>query len=133
MKDDSSYISLRLEDRKCKMHRARLVCVFKQLFLVFKQYFMYFNVLFHLHIFPQIFLNNNFQFLNICTKRIHSFVCKVCTGKDGKMESDKTVRDDSYVELKKKTWYDKLTTQLNQKNLLRFYWTNIIIFLCSKN
>ena len=51
MKDDSSYIRLRVEDRKCKMH---------------------------------------------------SFVCKVSTAKEGKMESDKTLRDDSYVELKKK-------------------------------
>ena len=49
--------------------RARLVCVFKQLFLVFKQHFTYFNALFHPHVFPQIFLNNNFQFLNTCTKR----------------------------------------------------------------
>ena len=46
-----------------------LVCIFKQHFLVFKQYFTHFNALFHPHVFPQIFLNNNFQFLNICTKR----------------------------------------------------------------
>ena len=37
-----------------------LVCVFKQQFSVFKQYFMYFNTLFHSHVFPQMFLNNNF-------------------------------------------------------------------------
>ena len=29
---------------------------------------MYFYILFHPHVFPQIFSNNNFQFLNICTK-----------------------------------------------------------------
>ena len=46
-----------------------LVNGFKQPFLVFKQYFTHFNALFHPHVFPQIFLNNNFQFLNICTKR----------------------------------------------------------------
>ena len=43
--------------------------VFKQQFSVFKQYFTYFNIFFHLHIFLQKFLNNNFQFLNIYTKR----------------------------------------------------------------
>ena len=37
-----------------------LVSVFKQQFSVFKQHFMYFYTLFHLHIFPQKFLNNNF-------------------------------------------------------------------------
>ena len=46
-----------------------LVCVFKQPFLVFKQHFMHFNTLFYPHIFPQIFSNNNFQFLNTCTKQ----------------------------------------------------------------
>ena len=30
---------------------------------------MYFNVLFHPHVFPQMFSYNNFQFLNTCTKR----------------------------------------------------------------
>ena len=49
--------------------RGCLVSVFKQQFLVFKQHFMYFNTLFHPHIFPQKFLNNNFQFLNTCTKQ----------------------------------------------------------------
>ena len=43
--------------------------VFKQQFSVFKQYFTYFNIFFHLHVFLQKFLNNNFQFLNIYTKR----------------------------------------------------------------
>ena len=37
-----------------------LVSVFKQQFSVFKQHFTYFYTLFHLHIFPQKFLNNNF-------------------------------------------------------------------------
>ena len=46
-----------------------LVSVFKQHFLVFKQHFTYFHTLFHPHEFPQKFLNNNFQFLNTCTKR----------------------------------------------------------------
>ena len=46
-----------------------LVCVFKQPFSVFKQHFMHFNILFHPHVFSQIFLNNKFQFLNIHTKR----------------------------------------------------------------
>ena len=43
--------------------------VSKQQFLVFKQYFTYFKTLFHPHVFSQIFLNNNFQFLNTHTKR----------------------------------------------------------------
>ena len=46
-----------------------LVCVFKQPFSVFKQHFTHFNTFFHQHLFPQIFLNNNFQFLNTHTKR----------------------------------------------------------------
>ena len=49
--------------------RRCLVCVFKQSFSVFKQHFTHFNTLFHPHVFPQIFLNNNFQFLNTYTKR----------------------------------------------------------------
>ena len=49
--------------------RGCLVCIFKQQFSVFKQHFTYFNALFYPHVFPQIFSNNNFQFLNICTKR----------------------------------------------------------------
>ena len=57
--------------------RGCLVCVFKQLFSVFKQHFTHFNAFFHPHIFPQMFSNNNFQFLNTCTKRaldIQSFL-----------------------------------------------------------
>ena len=49
--------------------RGCLVYVFKQQFLVFKQHFTHFNALFHPHVFPQIFLNNNFQFLNTHTKQ----------------------------------------------------------------
>ena len=45
-----------------------LVCDFKQQFSVFKQHFTYFNALFHPHVFPKMFSNNNFQFLNTCTK-----------------------------------------------------------------
>ena len=46
-----------------------MVCVFKQPFSVFKQHFTHFNTLFHSHVLSQIFLNNNFQFLNTHTKR----------------------------------------------------------------
>ena len=46
-----------------------LVCDFKQSFSVFKQHFTHFNVLFHPHVFSQMFSNNNFQFLNTYTKR----------------------------------------------------------------
>ena len=46
-----------------------LVCVFKQLCSVFKQHFTHFNALFHPYVFPQMFSNNNFQFLNTYTKR----------------------------------------------------------------
>ena len=53
--------------------RGCLVCVFKQPFSVFKQHFTHFNTFFHLHVFPQIFLNNNFHFLNIHTKRTLNF------------------------------------------------------------
>ena len=49
--------------------RGCLVCVFKQLFSVFKQHFTHFNTFFHPHVFPQMFLNNNFQFLNTHAKR----------------------------------------------------------------
>ena len=51
------------------MFRGCLVCNFKQPFSVFKQHFTHFNVLFHPHVFPQMFSNNKFQFLNTCTKR----------------------------------------------------------------
>ena len=46
-----------------------LVIIFNQQFSVFKQHFTYFYIFFHPHIFLQKFLNNNFQFLNTCTKR----------------------------------------------------------------
>ena len=49
--------------------RGCLVYVFKQPFSVFKQHFTHFNTLFYPHVFSQIFLNNNFQFLNTHTKR----------------------------------------------------------------
>ena len=51
-----------------------LVYVFKQSFSVFKQYFTYFKTFFHPHVFLQIFLNNNFQFLNTRTKRTLMFL-----------------------------------------------------------
>ena len=54
--------------------RGCLVCDFKQQFSVFKQHFTHFNILFYPHVFPQIFLNNNFQFLNTYTKRPLSFL-----------------------------------------------------------
>ena len=50
-----------------------MIYVFKQQFSVFKQYFMHFNAFFHPHVFSQIFLNNNFQFLNTHTKRVPCF------------------------------------------------------------
>ena len=52
-----------------RMFRGCLVCDFKQPFSVFKQHFTQFNTLFHPHVFPQMFLNNNFQFLNTQTKQ----------------------------------------------------------------
>ena len=58
--------------RKTKQNktvREYLVCVFKQSFSDFKQYFTYFYILFYPHVFSQIFSNNNFQFLNTCTKQ----------------------------------------------------------------
>ena len=45
-----------------------LVHVFKQQFSVFKQHYTYFYTCFYLHVFLHIFSNNNFQFLNTCTK-----------------------------------------------------------------
>ena len=45
--------------------RGCLVCVFKQPFSVFKQHYTYFHTFFH----PQMFSNNNFQFLNTYTKQ----------------------------------------------------------------
>ena len=41
-------------------------------FSVFKQHFTHFNALFYPHVFPQMFLNNNFQFLNTHTKWAHN-------------------------------------------------------------
>ena len=49
--------------------RGCLASVSKQQFIVFKQHFTYFHTLFHPHVFSQKFLNNNFQFLNTCTKQ----------------------------------------------------------------
>ena len=37
-----------------------LVYVFKRPFSIFKQYFTHFNIFFHLQVFSQMFLNNNF-------------------------------------------------------------------------
>ena len=61
--------SLKFEVQETLKPLGCLVCDFKQLFSVFKQHFTHFNALFHLHVFPQIFSNNNFQFLNTYTKR----------------------------------------------------------------
>ena len=58
-----------------KTLRGYLVSVFKQQFSIFKQYFTYFYTFFHLHVFPQKFLNNNFQVLNTCTKRALNGFC----------------------------------------------------------
>ena len=58
-----------IEVKKKKKNISRLVYVFKQQFSVFKQHFTYFKALFHPYVFPQMFLNNNFQFLNTHTKR----------------------------------------------------------------
>ena len=55
--------------KRGRLFRGCLICVFKQPFLVFKQHFTHFHTLFHPHVFPQMFSNNNFQFLNTCTKR----------------------------------------------------------------
>ena len=57
--------------------RGYLVYIFKRQFSVFKQYFTYFKALFHPHVFSQIFLNNNFQFLNTHTKRALRVICIV--------------------------------------------------------
>ena len=63
-------LGFRLWVRRC------LVYVFKQQFLVFKQHFTYFNAFFYPHVFSQIFLNNNFQFLNRHTKQTHKLYLK---------------------------------------------------------
>ena len=62
-----------------QLPRGCLVCNFKQPFSVFKQHFTHFNALFHPHVFSQIFSNNNFQFLNTCTKRANQ-VSQKCVG-----------------------------------------------------
>ena len=61
--------------KKSWIYRECLVSVSKQQYLVFNQYFTYFYTFFHLHVFSQKFLNNNFQFLNTCTKRTHRGRC----------------------------------------------------------
>ena len=73
------------EKKKGSKQRRRLRCLvyaFKQPFSVFKQHFTYFNTLFYPRVFPQMFLNNNFQFLNTHTKRVlifeSLFVCLFC-------------------------------------------------------
>ena len=58
--------------------RGCLVCIFKQQFSVFKQHFTHFNTFFHPHVFPQIFSNNIFQFLNTHTKRALKVRTSVC-------------------------------------------------------
>ena len=67
------FLLLDLKNWMFENFRGCLVNGFKQPFLVFKQHFTHFNALFHPHVFPQMFLNNNFQFLNICTKRTLSY------------------------------------------------------------
>ena len=59
----------RIFSKNVKGLRGCLVYIFKQQFSVFKQHFTHFNALFHPHVFPQMFLNNNFQFLNTYTKQ----------------------------------------------------------------
>ena len=44
-----------------------LIHPFKHMFSVFKQYYTYFYTIFHQHVFPYMFSNNNFQFLSVCT------------------------------------------------------------------
>ena len=70
-KHTRQFLNFELVKNSDELERRRecLVCNFKQLFLVFKQYFTYFNTFFHPHVFLQMFSNNNFQFLNTCTKR----------------------------------------------------------------
>ena len=59
-----------------KTQRECLICIFKQQFLFFKQHFTYFHTLFHLHVFSQMFANNNFQFLNTWTKQVQNIYIK---------------------------------------------------------
>ena len=44
----------------------------------FKQHLTYFYTFFYSHIFSQKILNNNFQFLNTCTKPAYSLVNCLC-------------------------------------------------------
>ena len=69
LRDKQIFEKTRIEHKYFKILRGCLVCVFKQPFLVFKQHFTYFHTFFHPHVFSQMFSNNNFQFLNTCTKR----------------------------------------------------------------
>ena len=65
-----SLIQQKKKKKRLLQFRGCLVCDFKQQpFSIFKQHFTHFNVLFHPHVFLQIFSNNNFQFLNTYTKR----------------------------------------------------------------
>ena len=73
--EPTKIFSLQNEEKTEWRLRGCLVYVFKQPFSVFKQHFMYFNTLFYPHVFPQIFLNNNFQFLNTHTKRALDLAC----------------------------------------------------------
>ena len=63
----------RKKKKKTQLVKGCLVSVSKQQFSIFKQYFKYFHTFFHSHVFPQKFLNNNFQFLNTYTKRVLNF------------------------------------------------------------
>ena len=56
----------------------------KQQFSVFKQHFAYFHTFFHPYVFPQKFLNNNFQFLNTCTKQALSLLSQVSSPEQAK-------------------------------------------------
>ena len=74
--------------------------VFKQQFSVFKQHFTFFNTLFHPHVFLQKFLNNNFQFLNTCTKRALS------VREENPFERGEKVEEKSEKKLRrKKGWF----------------------------
>ena len=81
--------------------RGCLVCVFKQLFSVFKQHFTHFNAFFHPHIFPQMFSNNNFQFLNTCTKRALDIQSFLRTPRLPQSKFGKTSKCESEVGTKK--------------------------------
>ena len=82
--------------------RGCLVYSIKQPFSVFKQHFTHFNVLFHPHVFSQIFSNNNFQFLNTYTKRALNLPFFFFSFFVGKMhnypEFGREIRDESESE-----------------------------------